>query len=920
MALLPRFRFAPVMLAIGAAASCGGAQTPPPPTPSAGPTLSYRDLQQDNEPAPSDGKSRLSASQTEKDIGLLTYALERGYGGVNAVPKAAWSAALSSLRKVAGQNATADEFCDAVADALWAVPDALLSAERREATGNRRCGTLAKKERRVPEVGTNYASDEAKPWTAEVVVVGHATFGVLSITRFAPGDDPIWAEFEPLVRRLMQRDGLVIDLRGNTGGDDARGYQLAELLRDGPPIREVRSVHRRTTPEALTLAMTAYAQSARTADGSMAPHDKKRWDAALLERDKAGSSSANPGWEVKPVDRPSATPGPRAFGKPIAILVDAACASGCESSLEVLRAHKQARVFGERTAGQIHFGDVGSMTLPNSSIRIAIPTKYADYGPGKFYERAGFGVDVPTKAGEDAFEVSLAWLMQQTSGAKIMPVSTFEVPEATRTEEAKRLADLGLKVPEGGPILAHPYATPLTRRSFVVPQGWLARNGARRVYAPALLSDLDALELAMRRAYGGLAVAEKNGWNWAEFFERWRTDLRRAADHWLPLKKAFAPITEFQRFQLDNHTTIPLRLPSGGRSQTYELSQEPGGTCTSRRATDGTTASLDNEPSKKVRKTRVFDGARFRDGWFVVAPTPDGEIDAVQCGTDWISVKPVSAGDWNARQKTILSVTGKQQDRPHLTHIEGEIAYLRLPTFTKANSEIIAKEMASWDKKSGRETALIVDLRGNDGGDAAFDTLEGWVDTKELGANRPFTKRAATSCLYPAFRWGYSSYSSTGLQAPLSSGMKGELQWGLDELFKKDDANCPAQFKEDKARSALRKQDGRPHPRKGKPALVVVTDNGCGSDCELMVATLSKFPEAIVVGTNTYGVMEYIQPGFSVLPNTRLPFRIALGTSDLYGDRRAVDGYGLDVDIVLEGAAWTKEGLTTLAKQLTQRK
>jgi hypothetical protein len=42
-----------------------------------------------------------------------------------------------------------------------------------------------------------------------------------------------------------------------------------------------------------------------------------------------------------------------------------------------------------------------------------------------------------------------------------------------------------------------------------------------------------------------------------------------------------------------------------------------------------------------------------------------------------------------------------------------------------------------------------------------------------------------------------------------------------------------------------------------------------------------------------------IQPGYSVLPHTGLRYRIALGRSDPYGDNRSVDGYGLDVDVVL---------------------
>jgi hypothetical protein len=53
------------------------------------------------------------------------------------------------------------------------------------------------------------------------------------------------------------------------------------------------------------------------------------------------------------------------------------------------------------------------------------------------------------------------------------------------------------------------------------------------------------------------------------------------------------------------------------------------------------------------------------------------------------------------------------------------------------------------------------------------------------------------------------------------------------------------------------------------------------------------------VGVNTYGVCQMIQPGYSVLPQTGLRYRIALGRSDPYGDNRSVDGYGLDVDVVL---------------------
>ena len=56
----------------------------------------------------------------------------------------------------------------------------------------------------------------------------------------------------------------------------------------------------------------------------------------------------------------------------------------------------------------------------------------------------------------------------------------------------------------------------------------------------------------------------------------------------------------------------------------------------------------------------------------------------------------------------------------------------------------------------------------------------------------------------------------------------------------------------------------------------------------------------MIAGENTFGVGQFIQPGYLILPHSRLPFRIAMGMSDDYGDGRSFDGYGLDVDMVLD--------------------
>lgn len=314
----------------------------------------------------------------------------------------------------------------------------------------------------------------------------------------------------------------------------------------------------------------------------------------------------------------------------------------------------------------------------------------------------------------------------------------------------------------------------------------------------------------------------------------------------------------------------------------------------------------------------VLDEDRLGEpAWYLTAPRRAG-VTAVRCDGAWISVAPPAEPAAGERVAASLALSGQTTDRPALRHLGSEIAYLRLPTFSKTNAETILRERSSWDKPNGRERALIVNLRGNDGGDAMFPALEGWVSKEDIVASARFDRRVGASCLYPALRWGYTSASSFGLASPLEPAMRDELQSSLDALAGDDDPRCPAKFLDQHAPKPLRDPRPAPTPRRGKPLLVVLVDERCASDCEHMTATLAKLPEAVLVGTSTFGVAQFIQPGYSVLPNTRLPFRIALGTSDMYGDDRSVDGHGIDVDVILDGErAWQQGGILSLVERLT---
>jgi len=158
--------------------------------------------------------------------------------------------------------------------------------------------------------------------------------------------------------------------------------------------------------------------------------------------------------------------------------------------------------------------------------------------------------------------------------------------------------------------------------------------------------------------------------------------------------------------------------------------------------------------------------------------------------------------------------------------------------------------------------------------------------------------------------------SSAGLKPPISDVLRRSLQGMLDALFQEDSAGCPAKFSETPAKWNY-VDHTYPSKTAGKTRFLALVDDFCGSDCEVAVKAIAALPGSVIAGVNTFGVAQYIQPGYFVLPHTRLPFRIALGTADHYGDGRSFDGYGFDVDILLPAKGdQSPESIVRLAERL----
>jgi hypothetical protein len=365
----------------------------------------------------------MTAAAVEEDVALTLYALEQGYGGRDVIPRSEWHAARARLRRLQGESRTVQSLCDSIAEDFGGLRDAHLSASRQALTGrhDERCGTSPRSAPRLSDDGApqkKIAPHEA-PWTFESRTSGTARIAVMTISNFPPRDAPAWDGFDAALASLVAADGAIIDLRGSGEGDGARGHQLARALVDGDVRPNSLQRQIRQTPEALTLLLNTLDRIARRRDGSIEEYLKPQyleiqsWREAVVAFPEAEShASATPLLPLKL--------GPRAFSGPVAVVVDSRCPSSCTRTLEALRRYPQARVFGTRTDGALQSGELGSLTLPNSGIRLSIPTKVRRSANDALYDKVGFASDQVVKSGADAFETALSWL-ETTLAARPQP-------------------------------------------------------------------------------------------------------------------------------------------------------------------------------------------------------------------------------------------------------------------------------------------------------------------------------------------------------------------------------------------------------------------------------------------------------------------------------------------------------------------
>jgi hypothetical protein len=192
--------------------------------------------------------------------------------------------------------------------------------------------------------------------------------------------------------RHFAHDRIVVDLRGNGGGNDGHTWNWA-----GRRFRAVPGYGSDATwvvrGKQLGSWNTIAWREARDGPASLAPihraarHDPRPDDRIELEEEHFDLPAGDLEWRGQ-----------------MLVLTDRDTRSSGESSAWLLKRGLGARLLGAPTTGMIEYGNVAVYAFERSGLVIHLPTKHNDFGFP--VESVGFPVDAPLAAGTSADDVA----------------------------------------------------------------------------------------------------------------------------------------------------------------------------------------------------------------------------------------------------------------------------------------------------------------------------------------------------------------------------------------------------------------------------------------------------------------------------------------------------------------------------------
>lgn len=297
----------------------------------------------------------LTKVQAEEDLDCLKIIIKNKYSGTDYFKNIDLLGRIENAKKLV-EKLSSSELLSLIGEIHEGIVDAHLSYSIHDSS---RLGFFSAKENLV-ELKQNFLEES---------VVEKEKY-----TYFKPGflDSSLSEGKVKFINYIKKNDqNLVIDLRGNNGGDDEFAKHLVESLFT---VDEHVPVTERIQVESL-FQKAGFIISLMLHEYSGASEYYKQVSESL-----AGKKVS----EVIPYTLDRYTQDfkgkrPVKFNSKIVLLIDSGCASSCETIVEKLSAHSNSILVGQNTMGALHFSNAVTFMLPNSGIITKVPTLFHRY-------------------------------------------------------------------------------------------------------------------------------------------------------------------------------------------------------------------------------------------------------------------------------------------------------------------------------------------------------------------------------------------------------------------------------------------------------------------------------------------------------------------------------------------------------------
>jgi hypothetical protein len=430
---------------------------------------------------------------------------------------------------------------------------------------------------------------------------------------------------------------------------------------------------------------------------------------------------------------------------------------------------------------------------------------------------------------------------------------------------------------EGTPRSEDPASSNLRARDargvlsdLVVETAQCAAPSSSQLSRDEALADFDVVARILERGYAGFDVLERRGQDWGAVFAAARHELLAGPKQWDSeqwvdwLAQTFASTDdEYLSFWSVRHQRADHRANASAAKRGYAPDLR---LMASRRGW----AVLD-PVSRGLPRAAVLVGCEVAGHSVVLQPTIVGSPPRAA----WMPVvfddespEEIECVFYDGRRELIertLSVhslrmaSAERRGSSHYSRRSESPAWLELRGRPNAHADGSLERFVASAQELRREQVIVLDLRGNTGGDAGF--VRRWfrdLTAGDLGSLEVDSLQSEVTLQ------GAINSAECRLHAASSPTVIARERRELARLHS-ELALAEAPFRS-VYESGATERGAAPKAFTGR--LLVVTDSRCASSCETAVALARKLPGAMIVGETTAGAGEFGQAERYRLPNT----------------------------------------------------